>query len=290
MGRQPRHESPDRARWSLVDAYTPEEMARKVETVGLTKARADVITTLTLALIAGAYVAFGAAFSVVAMASTGLGYSPTRLLGGLAFSLAIVLVVVGGADLFTSSALLVMGWASRRITLWQLMRNWGLVLLGNLVGVSVTVGLFALSGHATFGGETVGVQTLETATSKLGRAPHAAVAAGILGNALICLAVWLAYSARSTTDRIVAITGPSTAMVALEFDHVVSNAYYHLSALLIHANEPSVVATAGLSTKELELLAPPTVLVNLGLVALGNMIGGGVLVAAVYWFVYVRGH
>ncbi len=279
---------PSHGSWSLIDAYTPEEIADKIETVGLYKAHADPITTVVLALIAGAYVTFGAGFSTVAMASTGLGYSLTRLLGGLAFSLALVLIIVGGAELFTSNALLVMGWASRRITVWRLLRNWGLVLVGNLVGVTLTAVLFAVTGYTAFGDHAVGVQVLETATTKLERSATAAVAVGILGNALICLAVWLSFSARTTADRILAISGPTTAMVAFEFDHVVANAYYHVAALMIRATEPDVVAAAEMPPDVLAAVTVPAVAANLGLVALGNMVGGGGLVASVYWFVYAR--
>jgi formate transporter len=272
--------------WAI-DAYAPDEMARRVQTVGLAKANLDPLTTFALAVVAGAFVALGAAFSTVAMAETGAGYSTTRLLGGLAFSLALVLVIVGGAELFTSNSLLVMAWASRTIPLVRLLRNWGIVYVGNIVGVLATTVLLFATRHATFGEHAIAGQTILTAATKASRTFPEALAVGILGNALVCLAVWIAFSARSTIDKIVAIVPPVTALVAFEFDHIVANVYYLASGLfLVHWDSAAVAASGRAELAESVTL--PAALSTIVPVTLGNVVGGGILVAAVYWFVYLR--
>jgi formate transporter len=262
-------------------------MARRVETQGLAKADQDRVTTFALAVVAGAFIALGAAFSTVAMADTGAAYSVTRLLGGLAFSLGLVLVVVAGAELFTSNNLLVMAWASRKIPLGRLAQNWAIVYAGNAIGVAVTAVLLFATRHATFGEHVVAAQTILTAATKVSRTFPEAVAVGVLGNALVCLAVWIAFSARSTIDKIVAIAPPMTALVAFEFDHIVANMYYLSAALLLVHFDPAAVRTSG-RVAEAGTITVWSVLANLPAVTIGNVLGGGLLVAAVYWFVYLR--
>lgn len=271
--------------WSI-DAYAPDEMARRVETVGVAKAQQPTLRTFSLSVVAGAFVAIGAAFSTVAMADTGLAYSLTRIVGGLGFSLALVLVVIAGAELFTSNNLLVMAWASRKITVVRVIRNWGIVYVGNMIGVLATALLFFATRHATFGEHAIAAQTLATAATKVSRTFPEAIAVGILGNALVCLAVWLAFSARSTVDKIVAIVPPMVALVAFEFDHVVANAYYLTAALLLVHADPAAVLAVG--APHAEAVTVGAALANLPAVTLGNLLGGGLLVAAVYWFVYLR--
>ena len=272
--------------WSI-DAYAPDEMARRVETVGLAKAHQDTLVTFALAVVAGAFVALGSAFSTVAMADTGLAYSLTRLLGGMAFSLGLVLVVVAGAELFTSNNLLVMAWASRKIPLRRVLRNWGIVYVGNFVGVAITAVLLFATGHGAFGDHAVAAQAVATAATKVSRTFPEAVAVGILGNALVCLAVWIAFSARSTVDKIAAIMLPMTALIAFEFDHVVANMHYLATGLLLVHGAPEVIEASGRSSAA-ATITPAAALANLPPVTLGNLIGGGLLVAAVYWFVYLR--
>jgi formate transporter len=274
------------------DALLPAQMAARAELTGCKKARMRTLDVFVLAVLAGAFISLGAVFStsVLAGASPALPFGVSRLLAGLAFSLGLILVIVGGAELFTGNALIVMGWANGRVSTLMLLKNWLVVYFGNFVGAVATAALVFLSGQYTFGQGTVGLAALATASSKTSLGFGQAVALGILCNTLVCLAVWLTFSARSTTDRILAIVPPITAFVAAGFEHSIANMYFLSIGLLIRFASPaafwdSIARTPG----DYGQLTWETALMgNLLPVTLGNMIGGAVLVGAVYWFVYLR--
>jgi formate/nitrite transporter len=270
-----------------IDALLPPEMARAAERVGARKAAAPPLTTFTLAVLAGAFIALGALFSTTVAAGThgALPYGVGRLLAGLAFCLGLVLVLVGGAELFTGNNLIVMAWSSRRVTTAALLRNWTLVYAGNMVGALATAALVFASRQYEFGGGAVGRTALGIAAAKTGLEFGAAVALGVLCNALVCMAVWLTFSARTTADRIAAILFPITAFVAAGFEHSVANMYYIPFALLVKEMDPAFAGATGLDLAGLTWAGFAR---NLLPVTLGNVIGGGVLVAAVYWFAYLR--
>lgn len=272
-----------------VDAYTPAEMARRVETAGVTKGRLDTPALFMLAVLAGAFIALGANFSTIVFTDNGVAYGLSRLLGGLAFSLGLMLVIVGGAELFTGNSLIVMAWASGKVSTGSLVRNWLLVYVGNLVGaLGTAVGVY-LSQQWTFDGYRVGAMALQIAHAKVGYAFLPALFLGIFCNGLVCLAVWLCFSARTTADKILAIVPPITAFVAAGFEHSVANMYFIPLGVWLR-NEPHVLAIAGNSLPHLSDLTWWGFLAkNLLPVTLGNMVGGGVLVAGVYWLVYLRG-
>lgn len=263
------------------DAYTPAEMAQRVETVGVAKARADVLTTLPLAVLAGAFIALGALFFTVVITTGGSAedvpvvFGWNRLLGGMAFSLGLILVVVGGAELFTGNNLIAMAWAAGRISTGELLRNWGVVYLGNFIGALGTAILAYLAGVHLLGDGAVGDTVVRIALAKTELSPMQAVASGILCNVLVCLAVWLCYAARSVTDKVLAILFPISAFVAAGFEHSVANMYFLPIGMLLAADGGQPIEMAGAVT-------------NLVLVTAGNIIGGTILVALVYWFVYLR--
>ncbi|HYH21797.1 MAG TPA: formate/nitrite transporter family protein [Azospirillum sp.] len=271
-----------------LDARLPDAIALAAEELGVKKAHYDTPTLLALAVLAGAFIALGGLFATVAMSGAEgmLSYGVTRLLGGLVFSLGLVLVVVGGAQLFTGDALMVMAWASGRLTWRQMLRVWTLVWLGNFVGALGTAALVFLSGQYTFGHGAVGATALYVATAKSALPVMQAFFLGILCNVLVCLAVWLALGARSVSDKILAIALPVSAFVAAGFEHCVANMYFVPLGLLIQWGAPDGFWA------ELGRTFPPIdagrFLVNLGAVTLGNWIGGAVLVGAVYWFIYRR--
>ena len=274
-----------------IDALLPAEMAAKAEEIGVKKAGLDYGRLFTLAVLAGAFIALGALFSTtVAAGSSALPYGIGRLLAGLVFSMGLILVVVGGAELFTGNNLIVMAWANRRITTRLMLRNWVVVYLGNFVGAAATAVLVYLSGQYAFGNGAVGAQALATANAKVNLGFAQAVVLGILCNALVCLAVWLSYSGRSTTDKILAITGPITAFVAAGFEHSVANMYFIPIAMFIRAGAPESFwkAIARTAADYPALTWQRLLLNNLLPVTLGNVIGGAVLVGVVYWFVYLR--
>lgn len=269
------------------DAYSPAEMARRVEETGVRKADLDVPSMLALAVLAGAFISMGAAFSTVAVTGSGFGYGATKLLGGLAFSLGLILVVVAGAELFTGNNLVVMAWASGRVSTAKLLRNWAWVYLGNLAGALATVGLVYLSRRWEDAGGQTGVTAIRIALAKAALPFGTAFVLGVLCNALVCLAVWLCFSARTTTDKILSIVFPITAFVALGFEHSVANMYFIPLGILLKA-EPSLVLAGGWSAEALAPLGWEGFVRNLVPVTLGNIAGGGLMVAGIYWFVYQR--
>lgn len=269
------------------DAYAPAEIARRVEETGVRKAALDLPSLLALAVLAGAFIALGAAVSTVAVTNTGLGYGPTRILGGVTFSLGLILVVVAGAELFTGNNLIVMAWASGRVPLSKLLRNWAWVFLGNLAGALATAFFVYLSRRWADAGAAPGATAVRIALAKSSLPFLEAFVLGVLCNALVCLAVWLCFSARSTTDRILAVVPPISAFVALGFEHSVANMYFIPLGIWLKS-EPEVLAAGGWSPDALEQLSWAGFARNLVPVTLGNVVGGGLLVAGVYWFVFLR--
>ncbi|UCC24759.1 MAG: formate/nitrite transporter family protein [Gemmatimonadales bacterium] len=276
-----------RDRW-LLDAYAPAEMAQKVLRTGVSKANLSVSHTLALSVLAGAFIAMGAAFATLAMTQTGLGLGPTRLLGGLTFSLGLILVVVAGAELFTGNNLVAMAWASRAITSRLLIRNWVLVYAGNLLGALGSAALVFWSGVWASSGHAAGLTAIAIAVGKTELGFGEAFVRGVLCNALVCLAVWLCHSARSTTDKILAVVWPISAFVALGFEHSIANMYFVPYAILL-ASDGGVSAISETQGVPLESLDLSGLIGNLVPVTLGNVAGGTLLVAAIYWFVYLRG-
>jgi formate/nitrite transporter len=255
-----------------VDSYRPAQIAARVEFAGIGKIRQSFATTLLLAVLAGAYIGFGALSYTITTTDSALGWGPTRFLGGAAFSLGLVLVIVAGAELFTGNVLMVIGWASGRIPGLHVLRNWSLVYLGNLVGALATAFLVVLSGVLDLRDGAVARTAAEIAASKLQLTSPEALFRGVLCNVLVCLGVWLSFAARSLTDKVLAVLLPISAFVAAGFEHSVANMYVI-----------PVAMAAGLIETDI-----PALLRNLLFVTVGNVVGGGVLVALAYWVVYIR--
>jgi formate/nitrite transporter len=287
----PEHHGPTATEVRL-DALMPAEMAAKAAEIGVRKAVLGAVPMFVLAVLAGAFIALGAAFATTVSAGAAgvLPYGVVRLLAGLAFSLGLILVIVGGAELFTGNNLLAMAWASRRISTAAVVRNWVIVYLGNLVGAVGTAVLVVAAGQYAFGGGSVGAVALGTAATKVAYEPLQAFVLGILCNGLVCLAVWLTYSARTTTDRILAIVPPIAAFVAMGFEHSVANMYFIPVAMLILAVAPeSFWVSFEATPADYVALDWAGLVGNLVPVTLGNIVGGTILVGAVYWLVYLRG-
>lgn len=257
------------------DAYPPAQVARLVEQVGVKKATMPVLQTMALGVLAGAFIALGAMYFTLVMTGSPLGLGPARLLGGLAFSMGLILVVVGGAELFTGNNLIVMAWAERKVTGAQLARNWGLVFLANFVGSIGSALLMTWSGALALGDGAVMATAVRIAEGKVALPFIDAFFRGILCNVLVCLAVWLCFAAHDVPGKVLAIVFPISAFVALGFEHSIANMYLIPIAMLNGAETVTLGGFIG----------------NLVPVTLGNIVGGGVFVAAVYWLVYLRpGH
>jgi formate transporter len=273
------------------DALLPEEMAEKAEQIGVLKTRLDTPKLLVLSILAGTFIAFGAMLStiVVAGADGVLPYGVTRLLAGVVFSVGLILVVVGGAELFTGNNLMVMAWASGRVRLIEVLRALALVYIGNFIGAAAIAWLIFSVGDYSDGGGSVGAAALAIAEGKASIPFFTAIILGVLCNILVCLTVWLCYSARTTTDRILAIVPPIATFVAAGFEHSVANMYLIPFGLLIKYLAPQSFWSAIARTPDsFPSLTIGGMFSNLVPVTIGNMIGGGVLVGAVYWFAYLR--
>ncbi len=271
-----------------LDAFPPADMAERAENVGVKKANLDFWSMFALAILAGAFIGMGAEFCTLVMTKSGLSFGMNRLLGGLVFSLGLILVVVAGAELFTGNNLIVMAWVTGKVTLGQLMRNWIIVYFGNLVGSLITVMLMYFTYQWAFEGYSVGATALNIANAKVNLTFAQALARGIMCNALVCLAVWLCLSARSVVDKIFAIVFPITAFVASGFEHSIANMYFIPLGIFL-AGEPEVLKAAGKTAADLvNLNWQGFFITNLLPVTIGNIFGGGFMVAAVYWFSYRR--
>ena len=253
-----------------IDAYRPAEMAERVEAAGVAKTRLALRPLAMLGALAGAFIAFGAMFFTLVTTGAGDAFGPVRLLGGAAFSLGLILVVIGGAELFTGNALIVMAWVDRKVTTAALLRNWAIVLPANLAGA---LGIVVLAWFADFhglGGGSVGRSAARIAEAKAALDPVTAFARAILCNALVCLAVWLTFAARDVGGKILAILWPITGFVALGFEHSIANMYL-LPAGWLAGGAVTVSA----------------MVTNLMVVTLGNVVGGAGGVALAYWAIYL---
>lgn len=273
-----------------IDALLPPEIAKRAAEVGAYKCRLPFWPLLTLAVLAGAFIALGAVFSTTVSAGTGgaVPFGLARLLTGIVFCLGLVLVLVAGAELFTGNALISMAWASGTVSTAQILRNWGIVYTGNFIGALATAVLLFFSRQYTFGSGAVGLAALEAARAKTALGFVQAVSLGILCNALVCLAVWLCLGARSITDKILAILFPISAFVAAGFEHSVANMYFIPIGLLIKSDTPFLTVLGKSPTDYANLTWSNFLLVNLVPVTAGNLIGGVALVGLVYWFIYLR--
>jgi formate/nitrite transporter len=269
------------------DAFTPAEIATLVETRGVAKATAPAITTFVLALVAGAFIALGAILSTTVASGSTLGLGPTRWLAGIAFSLGLILVVVAGAELFTGNNLIVMSVVAGHVSIGHLLRNWAIVYVGNAVGAFSVVVMATVAEWWRLGDATVGATALSTAAAKTQLSFTAVLARGVLANALVCLAIWLATGGRTVLDKVVAIVFPISAFVAAGFEHSIANMFFIPIGLVLRGKE-AVAAAAGLSVADLRDLDLAGMATNLAASTIGNVIGGSVLVGCVYWFVYLR--
>jgi formate transporter len=273
-----------------MDALMPPEMALACETAGAAKASRDGIALFVLGLLAGAFIALGAVFMTTVLTGAGeLPWGVARLLGGLAFSLGLILVIAGGAELFTGDSLMIVAFASRRIRLGALLRAWILVYLGNICGAIATAALVFLAGQHEFAGGAVGRTALGVASAKAALPTIPLFVLAVLCNVLVCLAVWMSFGARSLADKVLVIVPPVAAFVAAGFEHSIANMYLLPYALAIKAwAEPAFWTALGQNAAAYSGLTLGNALHNIAVATIGNLVGGSLMVGAVYWFVYLR--
>jgi formate/nitrite transporter len=271
-----RLEQPDPAEPDVFgsNAFAPQEIAERVQGVGVKKARLPLLSQLILSLLGGAFIGMGALFYVLIHSDAGLGFATRQVFAALSFCLGMLLVVVAGAELFTGNNLIVMARAQGLIGSGEVLRNWVIVFAGNLMGTVGLALLVVLSGHPGMNDGAIGRDYLHIAEAKAALPFFVALWRGVLCNALVCLAIWMSYAGRSVIDKAVAIIFPIAAFVAAGFEHCIANLYYFAMALLLDP-QSSMPLLAGM-------------LRNLVAVVIGNVIGGSVLVGLVYYLIYIR--
>ena len=272
----------------FTDPFSPPEVAARMKSVGVNKATMPLSQLLVLALIAGAFISFGAMYYTVVMTGPGETYGPARMLGGISFSLGFILVVIAGAELFTGNNLIVMAWAGGLVSTPQLLRNWGLVYIANMIGAFGTLFMVIMSGYLDGDHYGVGVTAINTAIHKVDHSFIEAFFRGVFCNALVCLASWMCYAARSVTDKILAILFPVSAFVAMGFEHCIANMFM-IPLGIVASMDPHIVELGGFTPAQMQNLTTAGFLNNILPVTLGNIVGGAGMVAFVYYFIYLRG-
>lgn len=268
------------------DAYIPAAMAKRAEASALRKANRDIVSAFFLAVQAGSFIALGGAFYTTVITGSTMGFGLTKLAGGMAFSLGLILVIIAGADLFTGDTLVIMGCLSKKVKISRMLKGWVFVFLGNLAGSLAMLLLVHLSGHWTDSGGVIGAKAVAIANYKVNHTPLASFSSGMLCNILVCLAIWLCYSSRSVTDKILSIIFPITAFVAMGFEHSIANMYLIPAGLILKSNPDIVAQLHGADLSNLTLQG--FLLNNLLPVTIGNMIGGAIFVGSIYWILYLR--
>lgn len=267
----------------------PHEIALTAESTGISKAGMGSAKTIMLSILAGAFIALGAVFSTLAISGSNLPFGITKVLAGLTFSLGLILVVIGGAELFTGNSLMIVAWAGKKITAKEIFRNWILVYAGNLAGAFSVVILMLFSGHYLMGEGLVGEKILSIAADKCDLPFGRALVLGILCNILVCLAIWMSYSTRSLQGKTLAIIFPITAFVAAGFEHSVANMYFIPMGLAVKTwGNPELWPMIQSSASQFEALTWGNFLImNLLPVTIGNSIGGGIFIGLAYWIIYL---
>lgn len=257
-----------------LNAYSPKRIAQLVDEFGIAKVNQTIIKTLVLATLAGVFIAFGAMFYTLVISDSNLGYGLTRLMGGVAFSLGLILVVVAGAELFTGNNLIAIAWANKDVSSKNLLLNWIIVYFANFLGASIAALAMFTSGLLENNNGLVQSVALDIAYAKVDAsvAVHELFMRGILCNTLVCLAVWMCIAAHDVASKVLAIVFPISAFVALGFEHSVANMYFIPLGMLLSNGDITFY----------DLMS------NLIPVTAGNILGGSVFVALVYWLVYLR--
>ncbi len=276
-----------------IDAYAPPRIADRIDKVALVKAKLSFAQTFLLGILAGVYIAIGAQFATFVTSDSGLHFGLTSLIAGIVFSLGLMLVVIGGAELFTGNCLIIMGYIGKRITTRQMLNNWVVSFAGNLVGSFTMVCWMSQTHQWEFFHNMVGAKALLIANTKVNLSFTTALSRGVLCNAMVCLAVWLCFSGRSVADKILSIIFPIGGFVASGFEHCVANMYFIPMGVVLKKHPEVVAAAEKMAGKTLnlsQLTWKGFFVNNLFPVTLGNIVGGVILVGVMFWFVYLRPH
>ena len=284
-------EVPKRVQIFDFDAYSPSQIASRINTVAFVKAKYSTAQTFWMGINAGVYIALGAQFATLVISDSTLHFGLTSLMAGIVFSLGLILVVVGGAELFTGNCLIIIGYVDKKVTSKEVFNNWTISFIGNLIGSLIVVCFMYQSHQWEFFHDMVGAKALLIANKKVNLSFEAAFARGVLCNSMVCLAVWLSFSARNVTDKIISLVFPVGGFIASGFEHCVANMYFIPMGVVLKKN-PEVVAAAekmaGKTINLSQLTWKGFVINNQIPVILGNVVGGVILVGIMFWFIYLR--
>ena len=275
------------------DALSPRQTAAVIENKAAVRARLSVSQTFILSVLAGVFVAMGAQFATFVTSDSTLHFGITSLIAGVVFSLGLILVETAGAELFTGNNLNIVGYFSKRITTYELLKIWTIVYIGNFAGGLIMVCCMYMTHQWEFFHCMAGAKALLIAHKKVTLSFEAAWARGVLCNALVCLNVWLCYSSRNLADKVISVILPIGGFVASEFEHCVANMYFIPMGLVLRKNPDVVAAAEKMAGKSLDLSLltwKGFFIHNLVPVTLGNIVGGVLLVGIVFWFIYLRPH
>lgn len=270
------------------DDYAPADIAKKVESAGVKKANLNFLSLLLLSILAGAYIAIAGEFYTLVIFDSNLSFGLTKLIGGLCFSIGLILVVIAGAELFTGNTMIIMAFTSRVVTWKQLLRNWAVSYSGNFIGSLSVVFIMFLTNQWKTKEFMLGAKAVQIAAAKTNLGFVEALASAILCNALVCLAVWLCFSARTVISKIAAIIFPITAFVASGFEHSIANMYFIPMGIVLK-NNPKVIEALNKIAPNLDIsrVNIAGLFGNLLPVTLGNIIGGAIMVGLIYWIIII---
>lgn len=271
-----------KAEYPAPDCLAPAAIEAKTEAAGVTKANLPIAKAFVLAMFAGAFIAFGGLFFTVFLSDSTLTWGPQRIVGGLCFCLGLVLVLVCGAELFTGNSLMVCALKSGKISFSQMLSRWVVVWLGNFVGSLLIVFLVYMAGIYKLNGEAVAASMVSIAAGKVTPDWITIFFRGILCNIFVCLAVWIGTAGKTVVDKVVGILLPISAFVACGFEHCVANMYFLPMGAVMHA------CGYGADVAGADALNAAGIAFNLSAATLGNIVGGALLIALGYWFVYAK--
>ncbi|TNH42293.1 formate transporter FocA [Photorhabdus luminescens] len=269
----------------------PAVMTQIANDIGVYKTTKPVAITYLSAITAGVFISIAFVFYITATTGTAsVPYGLTKLVGGICFSLGLMLVVVCGADLFTSTVLTIISKATGRITWYQMIKNWINVYLGNLIGALFFVAIIWFAGQYRVADGLWGLNVLQTANHKMHHSFIEALFLGILANLMVCLAVWMSYAGRSLMDKIFAMILPVSMFVASGFEHSIANMFLiPLGIVIKHLAPTEFWINVGATPEQFsQLTISHFITDNLIPVTIGNIIGGAVLVGLTYWSIYLR--
>lgn len=267
--------------------FSPAEVAKNYIAAGRAKVRMPVGKTFLLAVLAGAFIAMGGVGATTVAVSVPLA-SVGKFAGACVFPGGLTMVLLAGSELFTGNTLLVIPLLQKEISLAGMLRNWGVVYLGNLAGGLLVAALVVYSHQPDLFGKQMAVSVISTAAAKCSLSFGDGVIRGILCNFLVCIAVWISFAAKDVAGKIMGLFFPIMMFVLCGFEHSIANMYY-IGAGIFAKGIPEYGQAAEAAGVDISAIGWANFFgANLLPVTIGNIIGGAVCVGCAYWYIYLR--